>query len=95
MTKPVHLVVVVPNIRVSWFDVELSANVELPPSTPTHHTRIITHETSKVNTKFYLFRFSYSYLAISAQDRLYSAPAIFFNASTKSGCSGSVGDLGA
>ena len=95
MTKPVHSVVVVPNIRVSWFDVELSANVELPPSTPTTHIRIITHETSKVNTKFYLFLFSYSYLAISAQDRLYSAPSIFFNASTKSGCSGSDGVLGA
>ena len=95
MTKPVHSVVVVPNIRVPRVDVELSANVELPPSTPTTHIRIITHETSKVNTKFYLFRFSYSYLAISAHSSLYSAPDIFFNASTKSGCSGSVGVLGA
>ena len=95
MTKPVHSVVAVPNIRVPWVDVELSANVELPPSTPTLHIRIITHEASKINTQFYLFLFSYSYLAISAQDRLYSALAIFFNASTKSGCSGSVGVLGA
>lgn len=94
MTKPVHSVVAVPNIRVPLVDVELSANVELPPSTPTTYIMIITHETSKVNTKFYLFRFSYSYLAISAQDKLYSAPAIFFNASTKSGCSGSSGVLG-